>query len=79
MSQIAQHDPQHRSELRDGMHIDWDAPIPMDDGIVLRADIFRPVQAGQFPVLLSYGPYGKGLAFQEGYKTAWEHMLRKHH
>jgi len=78
MSQIAQHDPQHRSELRDGMHIDWDAPIPMDDGIVLRADIFRPVQAGQFPVLLSYGPYGKGLAFQEGYKTAWEHMLRKH-
>ena len=30
------------SEIRDGMQIDWDAPIEMDDGLVLRADIFRP-------------------------------------
>jgi len=26
------------SELRDGMRIDWDAPIPMDDGLTLRAE-----------------------------------------
>ena len=31
------------SEVRDGMRIDWDVPIPMDDGIVLRADVYRPV------------------------------------
>ncbi|MDO9209413.1 MAG: hypothetical protein Q7V48_01485 [Deltaproteobacteria bacterium] len=31
-----------KSELRDGMRIDWDVPIPMDDGLVLRADIYRP-------------------------------------
>ena len=24
------------------MAIDWDVAIPMDDGIVLRADVFRP-------------------------------------
>ena len=30
------------SEIRDGMQIEWDAAIPMDDGIVLRADVFRP-------------------------------------
>ena len=35
-----------RSEIRDGMRIDWNAPIRMDDGIVLRADIFRPVAEG---------------------------------
>lgn len=29
------------SELRDGMKIEWDVPITMDDGIVLRADVFR--------------------------------------
>ena len=29
---------QHRSEVRDGMHIDWDVPVTMDDGQVLRAD-----------------------------------------
>ncbi len=31
-----------KSEIRDGMQIDWDVPIAMDDGIILRADIFRP-------------------------------------
>jgi hypothetical protein len=31
-----------KSETQDGMRIDWDMPIPMDDGIVLRADVFRP-------------------------------------
>lgn len=66
-----------KSEIRDGMHIDWDMPIVMDDGLVLRADIFRPIHEGKFPVILSYGPYGKGLAFQEGYKTAWEIMERE--
>src|SRR5215813_11486880 len=60
-----------KSEIRDGMTIDWDAPITMDDGVVLRADVFRPVAEGRYPVILSYGPYAKGLAFQEGYKSAW--------
>ena len=59
------------------MKIDWDVPIAMDDGLVLRADIFRPDGDGKYPALLSYGPYGKGLAFQEGYKTAWEIMARE--
>ncbi|MCX7199527.1 MAG: CocE/NonD family hydrolase [Proteobacteria bacterium] len=49
----------------------------MDDGLVLRADIFRPIVEGRYPVLMTYGPYGKGLAFQEGYKTAWDIMARE--
>jgi predicted acyl esterase len=66
------------SEIRDGMQIDWDVPIEMDDGLVLRADVFRPPQAGKFPVLLTYGPYAKGLAFQEGYPSAWQRMVEEH-
>jgi predicted acyl esterase len=62
------------SEIRDGMRIDWDAAIAMDDGVVLRADVFRPIADGAHPVILSYGPYAKGLAFQEGYKSAWMRM-----
>jgi len=58
------------------MKIDWDVPIRMDDGLVLRADVYRPDE-GRHPAILSYGPYGKGLAFQEGYKTAWEIMARE--
>ena len=67
-----------RSELRDGMRIDWDVPIPMDDGIVLRADVFRPAGDGRHPVILSHGPYAKGLAFQEGYPSAWDRMASAH-
>src|ERR687890_1918851 len=63
-----------RSEVRDDMRIDWDVPIPMDDGIVLRADVFRPVGDEPAPVILSYGPYAKGLAFQEGYADQWNIM-----
>jgi uncharacterized protein len=65
---------QTKSEIGDGMRIDWDAAIEMDDGVVLRADVFRPLAEGQYPVILSYGPYAKGLAFQEGYKSAWVRM-----
>ena len=57
----------YKSELRNGMRIDWDVPITMDDGLVLRADIYRPPQEGKYPVILSYGPYAKGLSFQEGF------------
>jgi predicted acyl esterase len=64
------------SEIRDGMRIDWDAPITMDDGVVLRADIFRPIGHGQYPVILSYGPYAKGLSFQEGYKGNWARLTK---
>jgi uncharacterized protein len=58
------------------MHIDWDIPIAMDDGIVVRADVFRPADAGRHPVILSYGPYAKGLSFQEAYKGNWARLIK---
>jgi predicted acyl esterase len=69
---------QQRTEVRDGMRIDWDVPIEMEDGLVLRADIYRPVKDGKYPVILSYGPYAKNLAFQDGYPSAWQRMVDKH-
>ena len=69
---------QFRSETRDGMRIDWDVPIAADDGVVLRADVFRPVKSGRYPALLTYGPYAKGLAFQDGYPSAWQRMVAQH-
>jgi hypothetical protein len=66
------------SETRDGMVIDWDVSITMDDGLILRADVFRPTKAGRYPIILSYGPYAKWLAFQDGYPTAWDIMVREH-
>jgi uncharacterized protein len=60
------------------MVIEWDVPIGMDDGLMLRADVFRPAALGPHPVILSYGPYAKGLAFQDGYPSAWNRMAEKH-
>ena len=65
-----------KRDIRNGMQIDWDASIEMDDGIVLRADVFRPVGEGKYPVILSYGPYAKGLSFQEGYKGNWSRLVK---
>jgi len=48
-----------RSEVRDGMRIEWDVPIRMEDGVVLRADVFRPVKEGRYPIIMTHGPYAK--------------------
>ena len=66
------------SEVRDGMRIDWDVPIEMDDGLVLRADVFRPLDDGKYPVILTYGPYGKWLHFEDLYTDQWRRMVEQH-
>jgi predicted acyl esterase len=58
------------------MVIEWDVPVTMDDGAVLRADVFRPDEPA--PVILTYGPYAKGLAFGEGYADQWRMMVAGH-
>ena len=67
---------QTHSVVADEMRIDWDVPIPMDDGVILRADVFRPLSEGRFPVIMTLGPYAKGLAFQDTfYKGSWNKMI----
>jgi uncharacterized protein len=60
------------------MRIDWDVPIAVDDGLVLRADVFRPAATGRYPVILSYGPYGKWLHFEDLYTDQWRRMVEQH-
>src|SRR5262249_2970116 len=52
----------HNLEYIDpGMALERDAPIRMRDGVTLRANIFRPVGDGPFPVILSATLYGKDI------------------
>lgn len=44
----------HRS-----MIYEHNVDIPLRDGTVLRANVYRPVGAGTYPVIMSLGPYGK--------------------
>ncbi len=39
--------------------IDYDVPAKMRDGVTLRANVYRPVGEGRWPVLLTRLPYGK--------------------
>ena len=63
------------SDIREGMRIDWDVPITMDDGLIVRADVYRPVDDGRYPVIMTYGPYGKGLLFEDLYLDQWRRMV----
>jgi putative CocE/NonD family hydrolase len=45
-----------------GITIELDVPVPMRDGVVLRADVYRPAGAGPFPVIVARTPYDKSEA-----------------
>jgi predicted acyl esterase len=79
MMEQAQSVQQTNSVVADGMRIDWDVAIPMDDGVVLSADVFQPLDEGRYPVIMTLGPYTKGLAFQDKfYKGSWDNMVGKY-
>jgi predicted acyl esterase len=53
------------------MIIEKDVPIPVNDGLQLRANVYRPDLPGKFPILMSMGIYGKDVHFADGYKLPW--------
>src|SRR5947207_3156610 len=60
------------------LKIDWDVLIKVDHGLVLRADVFRPPGTDKHPVLLTYGPYGKWLHFEDLYTDQCRRMAEHH-
>lgn len=60
--------------------IERDVRVPMDDGVVLRADVFRPDGTTPVPVIMTLGPYGKGVRYQDGYAFAqrWRTLHTAH-
>lgn len=67
-------DGQSWTDVRDGMRIDWDVPILMDDGVILRCDVYRPIKNGKYGVIMTYGPYGKFLHFEDLYADQFQRM-----
>ena len=60
------------------MIIERDLPVEMDDGVVLRVDVFRPDTKAKVPVVMAGGPYGKGVKYQEHYKPLWDSLVKMH-
>lgn len=50
--------------------VDRGVAVPMRDGTVLRADIYRPNASGKFPVLLQRTPYNKDNGIRFGVRAA---------
>lgn len=60
------------------MQQDKDTAIPMRDGALLRAIVFRPATPGQYPVLMTLGPYGKDVHLSEFMPEAWTALGERH-
>lgn len=53
-----------------GVVVERDVAVTMRDGVVLRANVFRPAAAGRFPAILERTPYGKGAGGKEEFVHA---------
>ena len=42
-----------------GIEVDWDVPVAVRDGTILRVNVFRPAGGGAAPAIMSAHPYGK--------------------
>ena len=60
------------------MRLDKDVAVPMRDGALLRANVFRPEAPGRYPVLMTFGPYGKDVHLSQFMPQAWEALGRRH-
>jgi uncharacterized protein len=56
--------------------IDWDVEIPMADGGLLRANVYRPEGSGQVPLIVNMGPYSKDLPMSSVYPARWAQMVK---
>ena len=63
---------------RYAMILDKDVRVPTRDGTVLRANVFRPDSTETFPVLMTFGPYGKDIHLSQFMPEAWEHLKKGH-
>ena len=57
-----------------GLIFEKDVAVPVSDGNVLRANVFRPPRDGRFPVVMAQGIYGKDVHFADAFKPQWEKL-----
>ncbi len=48
-----------RVERTHGMIVEYDVAVPLRDGAVMYADVYRPELPGHYPPIIDWGPYGK--------------------
>jgi uncharacterized protein len=66
------------SDSRHNMIVDHNVAVPMRDGAQLRCNVFRPETPGRYPVVMTFGPYGKDVPLQQFMTEAWN-TLKNHY
>ena len=54
------------SQPRYGLIVEKDLDVPMRDGLALKCDVFRPDDEGEFPAIMTFGPYPKDEHYDYG-------------
>jgi uncharacterized protein len=61
--------------MMDNMIIDRDVSIPIDDGLELKCDVYRPRDNKPAPVIMTLGPYGKGVPYRDQFAPQWKWLI----
>lgn len=69
---------EQRADDGPAMIVEKNVAVPVGDGTVLRANVFRPQDDGRHPVIMTLGIYGKDVHFADGYAGQWEVLKRLH-
>jgi predicted acyl esterase len=56
------------------MRLERNVEVSMRDGARLRANVYRPDADGCFPVLMTFGPYGKDVPLRQFMQEAWDRL-----
>jgi predicted acyl esterase len=56
------------------MLLEQNADVRVRDGAILHANVYRPNANGRFPVLMTFGPYGKDVPLREFMQEAWDRL-----
>lgn len=60
------------------MRLDKDVAVPLRDGAEVKADVYLPEADGKYPVLMTYGPYGKDCHISQFLGEGWETLKTKY-
>ena len=77
-SGFAQREPALVTAPEVHMKFDYDVAVPMPDGIVLRANVFRPDDTAAHPVIITMSPYGKDHDFKVSSARQWAFLAGKY-
>ena len=53
-------------------------PAFASDPLLVRANVYRPKRTGRFPVLVTYGPYGKDIPYTQFHAASYAQVNLKH-